>query len=246
MSKPREGHFEEFQGHTLLKHLILDKYLKTWANKLLQWGAAGSRIWFVDAFAGEGADKKGNPGSPLIAAKMARDVVQTLRRSGKPSDADIRIIAIEKNTSRFGILKSVMEPYAAGADAIARLHHGTLAEIIDDLMTEVGQEPALFFLDPFGVEGLLSELLPPALLGPHNEIFALFSDIGAVRLHAVIATSERDADREVMEVLAQRNLFVEEETRTEEEKKGRSREEHRVPAGDEGCSTAHLVGGIGP
>lgn len=73
MSKPREDHFEEFQGHTLLKHLILDKYLKAWANKLLQWGAAGSRVWFVDAFAGEGADKKGNPGSPLIAAKMARD-----------------------------------------------------------------------------------------------------------------------------------------------------------------------------
>ncbi|MCH7717395.1 MAG: hypothetical protein IH876_14785, partial [Gemmatimonadetes bacterium] len=88
-----------------------------------------------------------------------------------------------------------------------------------DVMTEVGEEPALFFLDPFGVEGLLSQLLPPALSGPHNEIFALFSDIGAVRLHAVLAASERDADREVMKVLLQRNLFVEEETRTEEEKR---------------------------
>lgn len=63
MAKGGRDHFELFESHTILKHLILDKYLKRWAAKLLsRW----DEIWFVDAFAGEGCDRHGNPGSPLI------------------------------------------------------------------------------------------------------------------------------------------------------------------------------------
>ena len=67
MPKARDKHFDEFEPHTLLKHAILKTYLATWAMRLLQWGRAGDVVYFVDAFAGQGRDGVGNPGSPAIA-----------------------------------------------------------------------------------------------------------------------------------------------------------------------------------
>lgn len=52
MSKPREDHFEEFQGHTLLKHLILDKYLKAGRGLAHNVRSCRSHFWWsqlVDA-----------------------------------------------------------------------------------------------------------------------------------------------------------------------------------------------------
>lgn len=200
---PKKDHFERFEDHTLLKHLILQNYLGAWANKLLRWGRAGDRVWFVDAFAGAGGDQQGKPGSPVIAASIAADVNQTLAAEGQ--SGSVRVLAIERDRKHFESLQQAMASYTAQPQPILR--HGTLAERVDGFVRHVGQQPVLYFLDPFGVEGLLADLLPKLLRGPHNEIFALFSDTGAVRLHAALLARPRDPDQEEADVLNAPMLF---------------------------------------
>ena len=208
MSKGGRDHFDEFEDHTILKHLILDKYVSAWAEKLLRFLDEGAQVWFVDAFAGEGADKKGNPGSPVIAAKIAEAIAGRfpLTRAGEPP---MRVLAVERDRSRYEKLCLAMQPYARPTAKFAVLRHGTLTQRLDKFVGHVGKSPALFFLDPFGVDGLLVNDLPKLLSGPHNEVFALFSDVGAKRLHATLMTEERDVEYEVSQVLATPSLFPE-------------------------------------
>lgn len=195
MSRAGDRHFDEFHDHTLLKHLILRKYVGAWAAKLRR---SHKAVWFVDAFAGEGQDKKGNPGSPLIAARLA----EPLQHDGQ---GVMRILAIEKDPVRCARLEEVMSPYTARK--IAEVRCGTLEERVDQFMTYLGDKPALFFLDPFGVEGLLVDLLPKLLRGPQNEVFALFADVGANRLHAVLMAEGKDPEKEEEAVRAAPSLF---------------------------------------
>lgn len=218
MTQNRE-HFAEFEEHTRLKHLVLEKYLGAWGNKLLLWQGSRGRVWFVDAFAGEGVDGSGRPGSPVIAARIADETTNSLRsKVGKESVA-FNVLAFERDRRRVEKLKAALASFMSGPDPRAVVRHGTLAERIDNFMAYVGNDPSLFFLDPFGVQGLIADLLPKALRGPSNEIFALFSDTGAVRLHAVLAATERNAEREVAELLAQPSLFEEHDVEAAERKR---------------------------
>lgn len=197
MSRAGDRHFDEFHDHTLLKHLILHKYVGAWAAKLRR---LCREFWFVDAFAGEGCDKKGNPGSPLIAARLA----DSFEHDGQGA---MRVLAIEKDEGRCARLREIMSPFTERKIAVVRC--GTLAERIDNFANYIGDKPALFFLDPFGVEGLLVDLLPKLLRGPQNEVFALFADVGANRLHAVLMAEGRDPDVEEEAVRAAPSLFPE-------------------------------------
>lgn len=195
MSRAGDRHFDEFHDHTLLKHLILRKYVGAWAAKLRN---PRHQVWFVDAFAGEGRDKKGNPGSPLIAAQLA----EPFEHDGQ---GVMRILAIEKEEDRCGRLREVLQPFIDRK--IVEVRCGTLVALADRLVGYLRDKPVLFFLDPFGVEGLLVDLLPKLLRGPQNEVFALFSDVGANRLHAVLMAEGRDPDEVEEAIRAAPSLF---------------------------------------
>jgi three-Cys-motif partner protein len=207
MKKAHREHFEHFEAHTLLKHGVLRRYLQTWARKLLlPKTRAFERIWFVDAFAGAGADEQGNPGSPLIAARIAQEVERDLQSRGMTGR--VRVLAIEKEKVFYDKLEERLKPYAEGADPTVLLRHGTLAERIDGFTKHVGDEPVLYFLDPFGVDGLRKDLLAKALAGPRNEVFVLFSDLGAARLMAALTKDRRDENAELASILSQPGLFA--------------------------------------
>jgi three-Cys-motif partner protein len=205
--KARDSHFDEFEPHTRLKHLIWDRYLKKWAQKLLNWGGAGQRLWIIDAFAGSGQDDSGNPGSPRIAAVIARDIAAARRAQAPSSGALVHVIAIEKDSTRAEELGANMAEFTEGTPQIAYVRCGTLAELVDRMMPRLGHEPALFFLDPFGVEGMQAELLPKILAAPHNELFALFSDTGAARLHSVLDAEDESPDEAVAREMPGPSLF---------------------------------------
>lgn len=208
MKTEHREHFERFGSHTLLKHGVLKRYLQTWARKLLFAQSRNfERIWFVDGFAGAGADEQGNPGSPLIAARIAQEVERDLESRGLTGR--VKVLAIEKEEFFFAKLERRLAGYTEGDDPTVFLRHGTLAERIDGFTEYVADEPVLYFLDPFGVDGLQRELLDQALAGPHKEVFALFSDLGAARLMAALAKEGRDEDAELAAILAQPGLFAE-------------------------------------
>lgn len=217
MAKARDRHFEEFSDHTLLKHAILRAYLQSWAMKLLS--DPNRKIWFVDGFAGEGQDQSGNQGSPLIAAEIARDILK--QKGPRGGDAPMRVIAIEENESRFEKLRGLLGPYTHMDPTVAYAAHGTLSDHIGTIAPGIGESPALYFLDPYGIKGLRHEHYEKALSGPRNELFVLFSDTGAHRLYSTLLSSGRDLDLELAELRQKPGLFPsmdrEDEQRTVEE-----------------------------
>lgn len=199
-----DDHFAEFKAHTLFKHLIFNGYLKAWAMILL---SKLSRVWIINAFAGAGKDELGNNGSPVIAAKIAVQVQDRLGHGKR-----VTVVAIEKDAGRFRRLEAAMAPYdidRSGPHPVAYLRHSTFAEKVDGLLQKIGEEPAFFFLDPFGVDGLKRDVVKKILEGERREVLLMFSDESAVRLLGVVASEVPDLDREVAKLQDRPSLFPE-------------------------------------
>lgn len=210
----RSKHFTTFSDHTLLKHAILRSYLQAWSFKLLQWGRAGRTVFFVDGFAGAGQDSLGNPGSPVIAATIA----QQIRRHFRSTGGALRVIAVEANSSNHTRLVPILERFNESDPDCTRTLLGSVSNQIGPITRELGVAPALFFLDPFGLKGLESSSYPVMLRGEHNEVLALFSDVGAIRLRGVVhATADVEAQLENLRLSP--SLFPELDEQTSQELK---------------------------
>lgn len=203
------GHFEGFPPHTRLKHAILDSYIVAWAMKLLMWGRAGQVLAIVDAFAGPGRDKLGNPGSPVIAAGRAFEVMEAARTKKPWLDPRVHVFAIEATPTKHRALAEAMEPYRQRRPDLVHVYRGGLSDHIDEIVGIVGPAPAFYFLDPSGIKGMDAQTYPRALDGPHNEIFALFADIGANRLHGLVTAQRADAAEEIAAIKTRPSLFPE-------------------------------------
>jgi len=138
-------------------------------------------VFFVDGFAGAGQDKLGNPGSPVIAATIAKQVGIHFRSTG----GALRVIAVEAKSSNYSRLVPRLERFNESDPDCTRTLLGSVSDQIGPITREVGDAPALFFLDPFGLKGLEASSYPLMLKGGHNEILALFSDVGAIRLRGL-------------------------------------------------------------
>jgi three-Cys-motif partner protein len=181
-----ERHWEDFPSHTRLKHAILRAYLGAWARILLSRGHHDT-IWFVDGFAGRGKDDKGNPGSPLIACAIADELHKALRAKGIAGR--MRIVAVEWKADNFKALRENMRDSACQPI----LYLDSINNQYRAILETIGDAPAFFFLDPWGVEGLSAEMVENMLNGERREVLVLFSEHGTHRLAgAVSAESEED------------------------------------------------------
>lgn len=204
-------HFDDFQPHTRLKHRILDTYIVAWAMKLFM-GRVSDRLAIVDAFAGPGRDGQGREGSPLIAVRRARDAMREARgKRPHLADPKIFVFCIEKKRTWFRQLEENLASERAQTPELIHILEGTLLEHMHHIHATIGNCPTFFFLDPFGIKGLDARTYQKALSGPHNELFALFANIGAVRLHGVVTAERADASSEIARILAAPSLFPEQD-----------------------------------
>jgi hypothetical protein len=81
-------------------------------------GKASRQVWFVDAFAGEGYDPKGNPGSPAIAGRITEDLASQFPPTPKRA-APMRILAIELDRERGRKLQEAMRPFHDHSPSLA-------------------------------------------------------------------------------------------------------------------------------
>ncbi len=208
----RDDHFERpFEEHTLLKHFVLESYLKVWASILLERSKGRhQRVIYVDAFAGAGADAQGNPGSPLLAAQIAQEFNERLYpdRASMDSDPGMHVIAVEQDPTRFQRLASCLAPFTAAPNAFVHMRNGVAdLRLVDRIRGIEKDEPVFFFLDPFGIGGLDAALLPNLLADKRSELLVLFSDEAAVRLHGKGAAVPKDPMRKVRAAEATMSLF---------------------------------------
>ena len=104
----------------------------------------------MDAYAGAGAyepdaDGKRAQGSPLVAAKIARQYNVEAAKPGK----EIRLVNVESNADCFARLEESLMGFGPDVSNLC----GRFQDHLDRILEMVGGDPVLFFIDPFGMEG---------------------------------------------------------------------------------------------
>jgi three-Cys-motif partner protein len=163
----------ELKAWSGIKHKILGQYLSLFLGKL---GGLGKHVHYIDGFAGQGRYETGEKGSPLIAAELAENPPQNSRRGV------LRCINVEASKSVFANLEEATKEYVA--KGVVKNHNKEFEEILPVILQQIGDDPALFFIDPFGTEGAeVSTLATIAKRKGITEVLVRFDD---TRVHRLI------------------------------------------------------------
>jgi three-Cys-motif partner protein len=184
MSQQAIDFFAQAKARSLHKLDIYGKYLQPLVFK---WGQLagprrpGRHIWLIDGFAGAGRYQpddggQAQDGSPLVAAKWARQIAVDRKYPL------VRCINVERDQPCFSELERNLAPWTAGADVAINLQ-GEFSEHVDLILETIENDPALIFLDPFGVNGIEMELIEKALArAGKTELIVHFSDKTFLRM----------------------------------------------------------------
>jgi three-Cys-motif partner protein len=165
----------------VFKHTLLVNYLKPFVAMTAK--ASSTRtVWYVDGYAGPGTyDGRGDgsepaAGSPLLALRTA----QSLRSVTSP--INMRCVFVEANPEHAALLQGLVSQEQFKSIA-PRAIAGTVQDHIAPIIADVGGDPLLTFLDPFGT-ALQWDRLKGTLLsrpkGPPNEVL-LNMNVDALR-----------------------------------------------------------------
>ncbi len=177
----------EMEPHTGSKHDILRHYLNRWLPIL---GKRSTTMNYIDAFAGPGIYKGGEPGSPVVAIETARTHV--MRPKGK-----VNFLFIEKDGERARVLKEQLASrFPAGTlpDGWSyAVENGEFVTVVEKGLNEIEAQgnhlaPTLAFLDPFGFSGhdLPMSTVGRILKAPRCEVFVTFMAGFATRFPEVV------------------------------------------------------------
>ncbi|MCZ7672262.1 MAG: three-Cys-motif partner protein TcmP [Chloroflexi bacterium] len=138
--------FGELKEWSERKLKILEGYVDPFVKVL---GKPVQQVYYIDAFAGAGIYRNGEMGSAIRAAELALNY----QNQGKPYR--LKCINIESNKENFENLEANTADYG---DLVLNLY-GTFPENLVQVLDETIGNPALFFLDPFGVKGIDWDLI---------------------------------------------------------------------------------------
>ncbi len=130
------------------KHEILDNYLGAFAGILQGYGT----VYFIDGFAGVGKYGDDSEGSALRSAKLARSIHYNPKRN-----YNLHCINIEQDTDIYQRLEKNTATYSS----FVSNYQGSFKEHVYSILGEIAEQPALFFIDPFGFKGIEWDSLLP-------------------------------------------------------------------------------------
>lgn len=128
--------FAERQGAAILKHGVLQRYLPPFASKVGS-TSPGGRVTYLDAFAGAGGYRSGEPGSPMLA-------VQTAERF-----AESRLIETYLVERDLGTYEELCRNLAGAEHCTIR--HGPIQRWLPEFMERAAGTPVFALFDPFGL-----------------------------------------------------------------------------------------------
>ncbi|HEX2070805.1 MAG TPA: three-Cys-motif partner protein TcmP [Thermoleophilaceae bacterium] len=141
-----ERFFADPKESSRYKVELLGDYALPFFYKL---GSRYPRVWIVDGYAGpasyepEPGSSPTQIGSPMATARVARQVVSEQHRS------ELRIINVERDRDIYARLQSNLKGFAPQVINF----QGSFDSRVEDILQIVGNDPVLFFVDPFGMEG---------------------------------------------------------------------------------------------
>ena len=172
--------FDALRDHTEIKLRIFGKYVVPWAAKLgYKARYRGTQnLWYVDGFAGEGKSKSdGADGSPLIAARHAARLIE------QGQSYSLGCVNVEIKRRRHASLERNTDAFKNLGVSIHNLP-GDFSDRIGDIVRIIGQnDPALVFIDPFGLSPLRFSKIKPLLKRPGEiDLFVTFMTGAVSRL----------------------------------------------------------------
>lgn len=142
MTQNGDNFFEERKDWSKRKLAIVGGYLAGF-SKILGSSTSQPCVYFIDGFAGAGQYKDGSKGSPLLSAELALQY----RNEQKPYR--LNCINIKEDADNFQNLTCVTAQFSG----LVQNYFGSFSSNLGAILNQIGQCPALFFLDPFGVKG---------------------------------------------------------------------------------------------
>jgi three-Cys-motif partner protein len=133
-----------WQGKALpsvFKHELLRRYIPPFGG-MTSTQSQSRRVVYVDGYAGEGRYEDGDPASAEIALRVA-----THHRS---IGLDLSCFFVEQQAKSFARLQEVVRSYEARG-VFARVHHGEVDDVLDDVVQQATGVPLFLFLDPCGL-----------------------------------------------------------------------------------------------
>jgi len=168
----------EYREHTRVKHILLEKYLAAWIPILGKWYP---RICYFDGFAGRGQYSDGTLGSPIIALRVANDLLKRCEEKKLgPYFGEFRCIAVEKDQENFKNLQDVVALEKERVTFRNKIQiepkNEEFASVAGKYLQEIGNKlvPLFFFIDPFGFTGVPFTMVKNILSKPKTEVFFTF------------------------------------------------------------------------
>ena len=143
---PPNEEFDHLKRVSRIKHVILGKYVPSWATIL---GSRNSQLVYVDCFAGPGQyemDGESVEGSPVIAVREAAKIVQ----GGAVRNLLLYLVEDRpEQVERLNIRLNALKPYPGNLEVKVRCadSHSFVPALLPHLGSRV---PAFFFIDPYG------------------------------------------------------------------------------------------------
>ncbi|MYS19879.1 three-Cys-motif partner protein [Streptomyces sp. DvalAA-14] len=162
---------------SVLKHNLLGRYIPQFGGMT---GSRDGRVVYLDGYAGEGRYESGEAGSAEIAMRVAS---KHLKQHGLRWTC----FFTERELKSFTKLEKIAGIYRAqGVDA--RVHHGDVDGVLNEVLVTATNLPLFLFLDPCGL-GLPWDRLTEAMalrrspkLWPPTEFLMNFSMVAVRRL----------------------------------------------------------------
>lgn len=159
----------ELDLHTKAKHDILKGYLQAWYPIL---NSTNKRIVYIDGFAGPGEYSGGEPGSPIIALKTAKNHSLKLK-------SEIVFWFIEENKDRCNHLESIIKKEELPTNFSVHVECGRFDERLTSTLADIENQgkhlaPTFVFIDPFGISDTPFSVVDKILKNKKCEVFINF------------------------------------------------------------------------
>lgn len=187
-----EEFFSDLKEWSVRKLGIIKKYTDGFSKIL---GSRYKEIYYVDGFAGRGVYDNGEKGSPVLAAEAS----QAFQQSNKPFT--LRCINVEKDQDNFLNLSTETKRFGS----LVKNFEGSFDDNIDTILSQISGNPAVFFIDDFGVKGTDWESVEKVIARKDStDIWIRFDHRTVRRLSGFYYSEAKEADSKLNTL---QNLF---------------------------------------
>jgi len=191
MAQNSNNFFEEQKDWSKRKLAIVQQYLAGF-TKILGSSTTQPCVYYVDGFAGKGIYDDGAKGSPVLAVELAQDYRNNHKKY------KLNCINVEEDYGNFQNLEKSTTQFQGTIENF----NGTFSSQIPTILQNIGNCPAFFFIDPFGVSDVdWIDMIKILHRTAPTDLWLRFDHKTVRRLSGFFDSGSRGADSKVQRLL---------------------------------------------